>query len=259
MNEVTTIDEKSSEAVAVSPQAQIMQAIATIASDPSADIEKMERLMAMQERMEAKQYEAEFNSALSVVQGQLQPVVAQSYNKQTSSSYAKIEVIAKAARPILSEHGFSTTFREVPSAREGYVKICGELRHSSGHKEKYENDIPIDDKGIKSTVNKTAVHAHGSSLTYARRYCLMGMLDISITEDDDGNAGGGAHVESTVSSEQIDEITHLMSSEGVELTGFLSYHKLKSLSDLYAKDFDAACRQIKEAGKKRRANGEANG
>ncbi len=257
MNEVAKVDEQTSVPVVASPESQIMEAISSIACNPDADIDKMQKLMEMHQSMEDRQAEAAFNAALSVVQGQLEPVVARSHNSQTNSKYAKIEMIAKAARPILSANGFSTTFRELPSHSAGNVRIAGQLRHASGHKEDYENEIPLDDKGIKGSVNKTNVHAHGSSLTYARRYCLMGMLDISITEDDDGNAGGGRHVE-MIDDEQIDEIEHLISSEEIDKAGFLKFHKMSSVSEIAKKDFDAACAQIRKAGAAKRANGDAD-
>ncbi len=255
MNEVTKVDEAESLPVVASPEAQIMQAISAIATNPDADIEKMERLMAMHEKMEDRQAEREFNAALAAAQAEIGPVTVNKENTHSKSKYANLEAIANRVRPILTTHGFSTTFRELPDPKQGHVKVEGVLRHRDGWKETYENEVPLDGVGAKGNANKTATHAHGSSLTYARRYCLMGMLDISITEDDDGNTGGGAQAPAKISDEQAAEIEHLAEAEGVDLGGFLKYHNLTDIADLEAKNFGAACAQIRKAGIARRANG----
>ena len=59
--------------------------------------------------------------------------------------------------------------------------------------------------GIKGSVNKTAMHGHGSALTYARRYIMCLAFDIQVSDDDDGNAAG-AENRRFVSTSQVAQI-----------------------------------------------------
>ncbi|MFU3318651.1 single-stranded DNA-binding protein, partial [Pseudomonas aeruginosa] len=51
--------------------ATILQVIQRAAADPACDIEKMERLMAMHERMQSRSAEAEFNASMAAMQSEL--------------------------------------------------------------------------------------------------------------------------------------------------------------------------------------------
>jgi hypothetical protein len=68
--------------------ANLLAVISRAASDPSIDIEKMERLMAMKERMDARTAESEFNSAMMRVQAKMGRISADATNPQTRSNYA---------------------------------------------------------------------------------------------------------------------------------------------------------------------------
>src|SRR5690554_2918695 len=85
----------------------ILSVISRAASDPSVDIEKLERLMAMKERMDAKQAETAFAAALSRVQAAMGRVGADKKNSQTGSWYATYGALDKALRPIYTADGRS--------------------------------------------------------------------------------------------------------------------------------------------------------
>ncbi|HFQ8053077.1 TPA: single-stranded DNA-binding protein, partial [Pseudomonas putida] len=49
----------------------ILAVISRAATDPTCDIDKLERLMAMHERMQARDAEAEFNAAMAAMQSDI--------------------------------------------------------------------------------------------------------------------------------------------------------------------------------------------
>jgi hypothetical protein len=149
--------------------------------------------------------EAEFNRAMSAVQAKLPVVLADTVNTQTNSTYAKHEIIAKTIKPIYTEHGFSTSFSESETPREGHIRILGTLRHSGGWSEEYFVDLPVDDRGIKGNVNKTPLHAAGSTFTYGRRYLTCLMFDVATGDDTDGNV----YDNDAISEEQQNELFDL--------------------------------------------------
>jgi hypothetical protein len=50
--------------------------------------------------------------------------------------------------------------------------------------------MPIDTKGARGGDVMTRTHATGSAYTYGKRYLLIGMFNLSIDDDDDGNSAG---------------------------------------------------------------------
>lgn len=174
MNAVVQIDthhETSSEGTT------LLAVISRAASDPNVDIEKMERLMSMHERMQAKRAEAEFASALAEMQDEL-PSIGERGNAAGRYTYALWEDINAAIKPIMKRHGFALSFRT--DFAEG-VSVTGVLTHSGGHKIETTIRLPTDASG-----NKNAVQAVASSVSYGKRYAAGALLNLtSHGEDDD--------------------------------------------------------------------------
>src|SRR5688572_10931954 len=101
-----------------------------LAKDPAVDVEKLERLIAMQERILAHNAKAEFYADFARMQPTLPTV--QERGRTNNGAYATHEDIVEAVRPKLKEFGFALTFRtEFPDATT--VKVIGVLAHRSGH------------------------------------------------------------------------------------------------------------------------------
>ena len=109
MSQLARVEQNEAPAV-VGESATIMQVVLRAASDPQCDIEKMERLMAMHERMQAKTAETEFNAALSRVQGEMGRIAADATNSQTRSQYATYGKLDSSLRPKYTKEGFSLSF-----------------------------------------------------------------------------------------------------------------------------------------------------
>src|SRR5260370_19663901 len=116
------------------------------AHDPTIDIDKLDRLLVMRERENARVAEREFSQALSLVQAELAPVGYDSANPQTRSRYASYAALDRATRPIYTRHGFCLTFN-TETIRELEVRVVCKARHAGGHVELYQIDKPADGKG----------------------------------------------------------------------------------------------------------------
>ncbi|MBG6289477.1 ERF family protein [Pseudomonas nitroreducens] len=168
----------------------VLQVIQKAASDPGCDIDKLERLLAMKERMDARSAEVEFNDALSRVQARMGRIEADATNNQTRSKYATYGKLDKALRPIYTSEGFSLSFgtEEAPVGMVGMVCF---VSHRSGHTRQYRAHVPSDGKGAKGGDVMTKTHAFGSGTSYGMRYLLKMIFNVAIgEEDDDGNAAG---------------------------------------------------------------------
>jgi hypothetical protein len=167
----------------------IIQVIERAASNPDVDIDKMERLLQMQERVLERAAEAAFNADLSQMQNEL-PVIEENgaikgRDGRVQSRYARFEDINEAVKPILRQYGFAISFRTAFDG--GEVIVTGVLSHRQGHREQSTVKLPADASG-----NKNNVQGWGSSISYGKRYTMNSLLNItSRGEDNDGRGSGG--------------------------------------------------------------------
>jgi len=222
----------------------LISMIERAASNPAVDIDKMERLLEMQERVIARRSKAEFDAALSILQPTL-PQVDRKGNivireKGTekviqSTPYALWEDINTAIGPKLAEHGFALSFRTGTTA-EGKITVTAVLSHTGGHREETTITLMHDSSG-----SKNSVQAVGSSISYGKRYTAGLLLNITSRApgetDDDGAKAGGPE---PISEEQIAELRSMIVGVDADLPKFLRYFKIDKLTDLPAAKFESA-------------------
>lgn len=171
--------------------ATVMHAITAAANDPNVDIDKMERLLSMHERMHARANEQKFNAAMTKAQAAMGPISADAVNPQTRSTYASYAQLNRALRPIYTKNGFALSFDTDDSPKENHIRVLCYVSHAAGHVRTYKCDMPADGKGAKGGDVMTKTHAQGSAMTYSQRYLLKLIFNVAIGEnDDDGNDAG---------------------------------------------------------------------
>ena len=196
----------------------LLDVIARAARDPSVDIDKMERLIAMQERVQDRAATIAFNSALADLQPKL-PIISERGGIKdragnVQSTYALWEDVNEAIRPLLAEHGFALRFKVDRNADQ--ISVTGILSHRDGKSEETTLALPTDTSG-----SKNAVQAVGSSTSYGKRYTAFALLNITSTgEDDDGRKGGEEH---PISVKQYDELQKLIVSTQSDTGRFIEY------------------------------------
>lgn len=157
----------------------IIQVIERAALNPQVDIDKMERLLQMQERVLDRQALMAYSAAMAAMQTEL-PSIAER-GQGNNGAYATLEDIVDTVRPIMKTHGFAVSFRI--QTQERGIQVTGVLMHKDGHREETSMLLPADVSG-----NKNAVQAFGSSTSYGKRYVLCALLNITTRgQDDNGN------------------------------------------------------------------------
>jgi len=218
--------------------ATLLAVISRAASDPSTDVTKMERLMAMYQAIEAKRAETEFHAAFADMQDKL-PTIAEHGKVEGRYSYAKWEHINTAIKPILTEHGFALSFRTDFS--DG-IAITGVLSHRAGHSERTTIKLPPDKSGGKPDVQAVA-----SSVSYGKRYTAGALLNLtSHGEDDDAYAAAVEYI----SDEQLAKLREWLDSTESNEAKFLKFLKVESLDKLPAKSYETALSALKAKEKK---------
>lgn len=228
----------------VSETAAIVHMIERAARDPSMDIDKLERLIQMRERQEAREAESKFNAAMAAAQAEMRPVAADANNPQTKSKYASYYALDKAIRPIYTRHGFSLSFDEGDCPKPEHIRVLCYVANS-GHTRVYRKDMPADGKGAKGGDVMTKTHASGAAATYGARYLLKGIFNIAIGEsDDDGNSAGGGD---KINAEQATVIRKLI--DEIDVTGtearLLKWARAESIEDIAASKYETAIANLR--------------
>lgn len=179
------IIEQNTNVPTVSEAATVMEMIVRAAGD-NTDVAKLEKLMDLQERILDRNAKQAFSSDFVRMKPHLPKILRTKDNTQTSSKYAPLEEINTQIDPVLNQYGFATATKIV-NQTDRSVTVKAELWHTQGHVEDTELTVPLDDMGIKGTVNKTLPHAVASSVTYAKRLAICALLNISTGNDADGN------------------------------------------------------------------------
>jgi ERF superfamily len=128
----------------------------------------------------------ELVSALAKARTDFEPIVrsktvtVKSDRGSYQFSYAPLEDILAAVADALSAHGL-VLVSGIEQAGDGSVVLSTRLMHASG--QWLESIVHVGRHGKMQEM--------GSSLTYARRYAITGLLGISAADDDDANAADG--------------------------------------------------------------------
>lgn len=116
------------------------------------------------------------SEALSLAQGEFQPVIKNRTNPHYKNKYSDLSAIFEATRPALTKYGLALL--QFPQVIDGRVNVITLLVHKSG--QFFEGNL--------SLKPQSDVPQHcGSAITYGRRYSAQAILGIDAEEDDDGN------------------------------------------------------------------------
>lgn len=221
----------------------LISVIERAARDPNIDIDKMERLLVMQERIFARAAEADFNAAMSACQAEMPIIKATFSNEQTGSFYAALEEVDRVARPIYTRHGFALSFGTADCPIENFYRQTCKLSHRGGHSEMRQADLPTDMVGIKGNPNKTGIQGFGSTMTYGQRYITKLAFNIVIGNDNDGNGP-------TLSKEQIAQIEQKLKDSGTNREQFFEWWRIKSLENMPAFNFPVIMDMLEKRSKR---------
>jgi len=220
----------------------ILSVIERAARDPSVDVDKMERLFAMQERVLAREAETAFNVAMNACQAEMRPIAANASNPQTKSRYATYDKLDRALRPIYTHHGFSLSFDEGESPKPEHVRVLCYVSHVAGHTRTYHRDMPADGKGAKGGDVMTKTHAAGAAGSYGARYLLKGIFNIAVGEEDrDGNGDV-----TPINEQQFETLNGLKDAVGADLGRFCRLMRIEGLRDLPAAQYERAVATMRQ-------------
>jgi hypothetical protein len=182
MNAVTTVEQN---ALAPTPATLLQMAVSQ-----GADLDKLERLMAMQERWEASEARKAFTVAVTAFKAEpltvfkRQTVDFSSAKGRTHYKHATLSDVTDVVGPAMAKHGLSYRWDVRQDGKT--VAVDCVVTHALGHSERVSMSGPLDDSG-----NKNVIQQAGSTVTYLQRYTLLAVTGLATEheKDDDGRRG----------------------------------------------------------------------
>lgn len=224
----------------------IIALIDRIAATPDVDIDKLERLLALQERMMKTQAQIDFDDAIARICKKLTHIRIvkkksvgydidkndKSKGTKTAFKYTPLEEIDRIVKPMLDEEQITFSV-SMEQGTNGWYNVTGTLTRK-GHSKSSTMPLPLDASGGKNNVQGA-----GSTSSYGARYTLSRLLNIvTVGEDDDG--GGG-----TITNEQAVEIDLLIAESKVNKEKFLERMGAATAQDIMTKDYARAVNSLK--------------
>lgn len=237
MSEVAKLEPNTAPAVQQPESSALISMIERAARDPSVDIDKMERLFQMHERMTATAARVAYDAAFSAMQPELPEIdkrgkiiIKEKGTEKViqSTPYALWDDTNKLIKPILAKHGFGLSFRIAQT--EAKITTRAVLSHCGGHREETEFSASIDNTGSKNNVQ-----GWGSSFSYGKRYTGTAILNITTKgEDDDGKAAGAGGF---ITEDQQAKIRTLLDDTGTDVAQFLQFANADNMAEIPARDY----------------------
>jgi hypothetical protein len=167
------------------PKGNGIDSLISQAIKSKSSVENLKELMKMKYEYEGRGNKKRWQEAFCKMQSEL-PVITKSKagakmkSGQVAYYYAPLEKIIETIKPILLRYNFSYKWSE-EFVEKGIKRIVCHLS-GYGHEETSHVDLPIMEAG--SMTNK--IQQYGSSITYGKRYSLIGLLGLMADTDDDG-------------------------------------------------------------------------
>jgi hypothetical protein len=248
---------KGADLIPLSGEAAMLAVIERAARDPSVDLDKFERLLAVSDKIKARAAESEFDDAMALAQADISAVTPELYNKQTKSKYPSYPALDRAVRPAYTKNGFSVRY-DTETLSPDLVRVICICKHKGGHAIHPHIDIPADGKGAKGGDVMTKTHATVSAVTYGKSALLKMVFNIAVEsrrDDDDGNA---ASIE-PINSNHLKQLRDIMTKIDVigkpsnivfDISKFCAAMGVEAVTDIPVKAFDRAVKELESYKKK---------
>jgi len=228
------------------PLGNTLAVISRAARDPNCDVEKMERLLAMAERMEARRAEKEFIAAFNRLQRKLPTIVAKTVIPNRGK-YERFEDVMFQIGPLIQEEGFAVSF-SMDFKDNRIIETCY-LKHTSGHSQSNSFAVRSGGKAESDT------QADCKAATTAKRNALLNALNIVIRQDclsDESDAAIEGDPNAKLTQAQADELEHRAQLTNSNIPALLRFAGSATFKDIPANKYaelDSMLRRKEQGGR----------
>jgi len=210
-----------------------------LAITQGADIDRLEKLLELQERYEANEAKKAYHKAMASFKANPPSIFKdrhvrfQTAKGVTEYDHATLANVCRTINSELSKYGLSASWKTFQDEQLVSVTCC--ITHELGHQERTTLSAGRDESG-----GKNAIQALGSTVSYLERYTLLSITGLAT--DDMDNDGGD--IRETITPEQVANIEALMQEVGADLNRFLEYYKIEDLADIPAEKYERVIKDI---------------
>jgi hypothetical protein len=162
--------EPGTKVATVDPMAMVQLAV-----EQNADVDKLSKLMDLQERWEANEARKAFLDAFARFQSEV-PRISKT-KAGHNYKYAPLSDIAEQIRLTLEDCGLSYRF-DIQDTGE-IISVTCIVSHRLGHQERTTMTGAPDTSG-----SKNSIQSRGSTVSYLQRYSLIGALGLTTADED---------------------------------------------------------------------------
>ncbi|CDO48217.1 ERF family protein [Bartonella tribocorum] len=199
-----------------------MELILERALENDVNLDRLKSLLELREKEIERQERQNFVRDLSAMQTEYKNIEQNALNTHTKSTYTTLDKYIDAIKEPLAKHHFAL-FSRIKEQSSNDITVEMTLKHISGNEISTQGKFPVDATGSKNNVQ-----AVGSTISYARRYLLGMLLNVTSDEDDiDGNT-----LIAGVTPEQMNEIKELMEQTQAKESDILSFIGVKNLTQM---------------------------
>ncbi|MGX6999861.1 ERF family protein [Caballeronia sp. KNU42] len=161
-----------------------------IAVESNADLDRLEKLLELQERWEANEARKAFVVAMAAFKAEPVEIFKRKevgYKTKEGDfvgyKHAQLSDVTDAITPAMARHGLS--FDWDIHQGSGSITVDCVVTHVLGHSKKVTMSGAPDSSGKKNQIQQAA-----STITYLQRYTLLSVTGMSTKDEDDDGAGG---------------------------------------------------------------------
>lgn len=182
----------------------------------------MERLLALAERLQAKDAERAFADAFNRLMQAMPAIQAvkpvPDKNGNIKYKYAPLEEIMPKVMPVLLSHGFTITFDS--EIKEGRAIAKCTLQHTGGHSRTNTSMARIG----SGPPGSSEAQGDGAAMTYSKRRALCDALSIVAEIDTDGKGSADVRDEGApISHEQAQTLKEMARETNADEEAFFKY------------------------------------
>lgn len=239
---LTVIPKENQVAIGTTP-ADILH----LAVSQGADIDKLEKLMALQERWEANEAKKAYVAAMAAFKKNPPKINKDKNVSYTGTSYnhASLANVTEKINSALSAHGLSAGWNTEQTGDN--IKVTCTITHEAGHSESTSLSAGPDDSGKKNKIQQI-----GSTISYLERYTILALAGLATHDMDNDGGGSGPGL---ITESQANTIDSMIKENGLDSNpkyrqNFLKWMKADSIESIKKQDYSTAISGIKTAIKK---------
>lgn len=246
---VMALDVQQPRALSAENAAQQSFDLIRFAIESKVDVESLEKLVAMQQRIQDRLAAQEFAQAMAAFQRDCPSIkktstanIVTKSGGKFSYTYADLDEIASVVNPILAKYGLSYGF-DSKLDKDLLTCICT-VRHNNGHSVPSTFTLPTASESAMSAQQKV-----GAALTFAKRQALSAALGITTSQEDPNAEQSNPTM---IDQDAAIEIEELITETGSNRSRFLDFMGVGKVAEIRAVDYHKAINALKRKQEKAR-------